>query len=106
MGFLGGHRSKSVGRSKLSLTRYKPCRTSQQSGTMCEMCPVSQVEQSSSLGDEGYELLGWFHSHPLFPANPSIRDVRTQQEMQIQFSFENDRPFIGVILSCLNMAFK
>ena len=39
MGFIGGHRSKSVGRNKLSLTRYKPCRTSQQSGTMCEMCP-------------------------------------------------------------------
>lgn len=39
MGFLGGHQSKSVGRKKLSLTRYKPCRTSEQSGTMCEMCP-------------------------------------------------------------------
>lgn len=39
MGFLGGHQSKSVGRNKLSLTRYKPCQTSEQSGTMCEMCP-------------------------------------------------------------------
>lgn len=39
MGFLGGHQSKSVGRNKLCLTRYKPCQTSEQSGTMCEMCP-------------------------------------------------------------------
>lgn len=39
MGFLGGHQSTSVGRNKLSLTRYKPCQTSEQSGTMCEMCP-------------------------------------------------------------------
>lgn len=39
MGFIGGHQSKSVGRNKLSLTRYKPCQTSEQSGTMCEMCP-------------------------------------------------------------------
>lgn len=39
MGFLGGHQSKSVERNKLNLTRYKPCQTSEQSGTMCEMCP-------------------------------------------------------------------
>lgn len=43
MGFLGGHQSKSVGRNKLSLTRYKPCRTSEQSGTMCEMCPGKEL---------------------------------------------------------------
>lgn len=39
MGFLGGFCNKSVGRNKLSITRYKPCNTSEQSGTMCEMCP-------------------------------------------------------------------
>lgn len=39
MGFLGGSYSKSVGRNKISITRYKPCNTSAQSGTMCEMCP-------------------------------------------------------------------
>lgn len=39
MGFLGGYQTKSLGRKKLSLTRYKPCQTSEQSDTMCEMCP-------------------------------------------------------------------
>lgn len=39
MGFLGGYCSKSVGRNKLSLTRYKPCKTASQTGTTCEMCP-------------------------------------------------------------------
>lgn len=39
MGFLGGFCTKSVGRNKLSLTRYKPCKTAHQSGTTCEMCP-------------------------------------------------------------------
>lgn len=39
MGFLGGHRSRISGKNKFSLTRYKPCQTSAQSGTMCEMCP-------------------------------------------------------------------
>lgn len=39
MGFLGGYCTKSVGRNKLSLTRYKPCKTAHQTGTTCEMCP-------------------------------------------------------------------
>lgn len=39
MGFLGGYCAKSVGRNKLSLTRYKPCKTASQTGTTCEMCP-------------------------------------------------------------------
>src|SRR5690349_19344367 len=55
MGFLGG---KCIGQNKLSLTRYKPCRTSNQTAINCEMCPVSQVEQSCKLIDEGCELLG------------------------------------------------
>ncbi|KAJ6627761.1 Histone H2A deubiquitinase MYSM1 [Pseudolycoriella hygida] len=106
MGFLGGHRSKSVGRTKLSLTRYKPCQTSEQSGTMCEMCPVSQVQQSDNLIAEGYDLLGWFHSHPTFPPNPSVTDLGTQADMQLQFSLDDDRPFIGFILSCIDFKYK
>lgn len=39
MGFLGGYCTKSVGRNKLSLTRYKPTKTATSSGTTCEMCP-------------------------------------------------------------------
>lgn len=39
MGFLGGFCSKSFGRTKLSLTRYKPTKTASQTGTTCEMCP-------------------------------------------------------------------
>lgn len=55
MGFLGG---KCIGQNKLCLTRYKPCRTSNQTAINCEMCPVSQVEQSCKLIAEGCELLG------------------------------------------------
>lgn len=131
MGFLGGYCSKSVGRIKLSLTRYKPCKTASQTGTTCEMCPgnnlwcfvvfierrrivffflilrsVSQVEQASSLTSEGYDLLGWFHSHPTFEPNPSRTDVATQADMQQQFSMESDRPFIGFILGCIDMRYK
>lgn len=44
MGFLGGFTSKSVGRNKLSLTRYKPCNTSSQTTTTCEMCPGKRID--------------------------------------------------------------
>ena len=100
MGFLGG---KCI-EQKLTLTRYKPCKTSNQTAINCEMCPVSQVEQSCNLVEEGLELLGWFHSHPTFPAFPSRTDLKTQAEMQLQFSSNN--PFIGFIISCVNMEFK
>lgn len=43
MGFLGGFCTKSVGRNKLSLTRYKPTKTAHQTGTTCEMCPGTVV---------------------------------------------------------------
>ncbi|CRL01559.1 CLUMA_CG014269, isoform A [Clunio marinus] len=101
MGFLGG---KCIGNDKLILTRYKPCRTSNQTAINCEMCPVSQVEQSCNLLDEGLLLMGWFHSHPNFPPIPSRTDLKTQAEMQQQFAPNN--PFIGFILSCVDMQFK
>lgn len=56
MGFLGGFTS---GCDTLSLMRYKPCRTSDQTAINCEMCPVSQVEQTTNMKNEGFELLGW-----------------------------------------------
>lgn len=104
MGFLGGHIDKNNERSKISLKCYKPCRTSISTSISAEMCPVSQVEQSTDLLDSGFELLGWFHSHPTFPATPSRTDLKTQNEIQMQFAPNN--PFIGFILSCLHMDFK
>lgn len=44
MGFLGGYCTKSVGRNKLSLTRYKPCKTAHQTTTTCEMCPGNALK--------------------------------------------------------------
>lgn len=55
MGFLGG---KSNGKG-LAITRYKPGQTSNQTAISCEMCPVSQLEQSFSLVETGYDLIGW-----------------------------------------------
>lgn len=115
MGFLGGHYDNVIAsntirnvdrRTKLSITRYKPCRTLLQTSTNCEMCPISQLDQTTKLVNEGYDLLGWFHSHPTFPPIPSPIDIRTQQSMQLYFCNGEQRPFIGFILSCLNFTYK
>lgn len=63
------------------------------------------MEQSTNLLSEGYDLLGWFHSHPFFAPNPSRTDVQTQAGMQAQFSKEADRPYIGLIMSCVDMKY-
>lgn len=104
MGFLGGSIEKNNGRNKINLQCYRPCRTTTSTSISAEMCPVSQVEQSTNITNAGFELLGWFHSHPTFPATPSRTDLKTQNEIQMQFAPNN--PFIGFILSCLQMDFK
>lgn len=49
MGFLGGHRERGAdGLVTLRLNRYKPCQTSAQSSTMCEMCPGRWTEVDHS----------------------------------------------------------
>lgn len=53
MGFLGGYCTKSVGRNKLSLTRYKPCKTAVQTGTTCEMCPGLYANATISMLKHG-----------------------------------------------------
>lgn len=51
MGFLGGHRERRTAASlpTLRLTRYKPCATSSQSSTMCEMCPGEHFIETFTL---------------------------------------------------------
>lgn len=40
-----------------------------------EMEPVAQVQAMLALEDEGYELIGIYHSHPHSPAVPSATDL-------------------------------
>lgn len=49
-------------------------------GSHCLTCVsvVSQTEGSEELRSRGLEIVGWYHSHPTFPALPSLRDLNTQ----------------------------
>lgn len=50
---------------------------------------------------DGLEIIGWYHSHPLFPPNPSACDVTNQFNFQELFNSRNEglNPFIGLIIS-------
>ena len=47
------------------------------------------------------QVVGWYHSHPVFAPQPSIRDVQNQANYQYLFhdASVNLMPFIGVIVS-------
>lgn len=47
------------------------------------MDPVSQTQASETLAARGYSVIGWYHSHPAFDPNPSIRDIDTQAKYQV-----------------------
>ncbi|KAG0045017.1 hypothetical protein BGZ83_009735 [Gryganskiella cystojenkinii] len=77
-----------------------PCR-SISTGLQCEMDPESDVEARSFFSSKGFVVVGWYHSHPTFEPNPSIRDIENQSEHQAMFRRHElgVEPFVGVIVS-------
>lgn len=48
------------------------------------MDPVSQTQASELLAMKGLSVVGWYHSHPAFDPNPSLRDTDTQAKYQVR----------------------
>ncbi|KAJ6662589.1 hypothetical protein lerEdw1_011726 [Lerista edwardsae] len=98
IGLLGGRYSESDG--IVEICAAEPC-SSLSTGLQCEMDPVSQTQASEALAARGYSIIGWYHSHPAFDPNPSIRDIDTQAKYQSYFS-RGGSMFVGVIISPYN----
>ncbi|RVE73954.1 hypothetical protein OJAV_G00036150 [Oryzias javanicus] len=95
IGLLGGHFN---GDAKiLKVCAAEPC-NSMSTGMQCEMDPVSQTQACDVLLSLGLSVVGWYHSHPSFHPNPSVRDISTQDQFQSYFS-RGGAPFIGMIVS-------
>lgn len=47
------------------------------------MDPLSQVKARDLLDSMNMQLVGWYHSHPTFPPNPSLRDIENQSNYQV-----------------------
>ncbi|XP_062251306.1 histone H2A deubiquitinase MYSM1 isoform X2 [Platichthys flesus] len=81
----------------LKICVAEPC-NSVSTGLQCEMDPVSQTQACDVLSSLGFSVVGWYHSHPSFHPNPSVRDINTQDQFQSYFS-RGGAPFIGMIVS-------
>ncbi|XP_019387063.1 PREDICTED: histone H2A deubiquitinase MYSM1 isoform X1 [Crocodylus porosus] len=98
IGLLGGRYSEAD--RIVEICAAEPC-NSLSTGLQCEMDPVSQTQASEMLAVRGYSVIGWYHSHPAFDPNPSIRDIDTQAKYQSYFS-RGGAMFIGMIISPYN----
>lgn len=66
----------------MQISVAEPC-NSVSTGMQCEMDPVSQTQACDVLSSLGYSVVGWYHSHPTFHPNPSVRDINTQDQFQV-----------------------
>ncbi|XP_040834414.1 deubiquitinase MYSM1 isoform X1 [Ochotona curzoniae] len=98
IGLLGGRYSEAD--KIVEVFAAEPC-NSLSTGLQCEMDPVSQTQASEALAVRGYSVIGWYHSHPAFDPNPSLRDIDTQAKYQSYFS-RGGAKFIGMIVSPYN----
>ena len=44
---------------------------------------VSQTEAKERIASMNMQVVGWYHSHPTFEPNPSVRDIETQECLQV-----------------------
>ncbi|XP_028260521.1 histone H2A deubiquitinase MYSM1 isoform X2 [Parambassis ranga] len=95
IGLLGGTFNEEA--KVLRICVAEPC-NSVSTGMQCEMDPVSQTQACDVLSSLGFSVVGWYHSHPSFHPNPSVRDINTQDQFQSYFS-RGGAPFIGMIVS-------
>jgi proteasome lid subunit RPN8/RPN11 len=47
------------------------------------MDPVSEMDAREVFEKKGLQVVGWYHSHPTFEPEPSIRDIENQASYQV-----------------------
>ena len=86
IGFLGGVYDAST--ETLRITRALPARQIRQehAGVEVELDPESVPAIVETLTANGERVVGWYHSHPVFATQPSLRDIENQFAYQLMFS--------------------
>ena len=66
-----------------------------------ELDPLAEVQVRQAIESRQMRVVGWYHSHPVFAPQPSIRDVQNQANYQRLFhdAASNMMPFVGMIVS-------
>ncbi|ORX60710.1 hypothetical protein DM01DRAFT_1361634 [Hesseltinella vesiculosa] len=86
--------------NRLVVQAVFPCKSTS-TGIQCEMDPASEMEARDVFAAKGLSVVGWYHSHPTFEPQPSVRDIENQTSYQSLFrrTDTGDEPFIGVIVT-------
>lgn len=81
----------------LAITHAMPCRSRLSDK---EMAPIVESEIQRAIDQRHLTLVGWYHSHPTAPATPTLRDIDSQLDYEIQMKGNSDAsytPCVGVI---------
>jgi len=70
-----------------------------------DLDPESAHEASNIAERRKQNILGWYHSHPIFIVEPSVIDVNNQKEYQKQWNSGN-KPFMALIVGPYNKEIK
>ncbi|GFQ82305.1 MPN domain-containing protein [Trichonephila clavata] len=97
VGYLGGNWD--IASHNLAVLQAFPCRSG-----LGDKDSAARVEDEirRSLERRHLSVVGWYHSHPTFPAQPTIKDVDSQMEYQITMKGDSDSsytPCLGLICS-------
>jgi protein MYSM1 len=95
IGFLGGRWDAST--RQLRVLRALPAAqlVSGDAAVEVELDPAGMPALLERLETEGLAVVGWYHSHPTFATQPSVRDIGNQGNYQRLFA---DAPFVGAIV--------
>ncbi|RHY35467.1 hypothetical protein DYB32_000063 [Aphanomyces invadans] len=107
IGFLGGRYDEAT--KTVFIHAAFPCRSLSIAGddgaTDVEMDPESELELRELIRKSHLDVVGWYHSHPAFAPDPSVRDIENQASYQSLFAADKavdvlstPIPFIGLIV--------
>lgn len=82
IGLLGGNFTTRGDQKVLQVKSVFPCQSTS-TGIQCEMDPSSEMKAREVFADKGFDVVGWYHSHPTFEPHPSIRDIENQTSYQV-----------------------
>ncbi|CAI5714165.1 unnamed protein product [Peronospora destructor] len=106
IGFLGGKWDEAS--KTLYIQAAFPCRSlvidGDDGSTDVEMDPGSEIELRGIIENAQLEVVGWYHSHPAFAPDPSVRDIENQTSYQQLFQRPStadnkpSEPFVALIV--------
>lgn len=107
IGLLGGRWD--AGHRRMHVQAPFPCRAmprEDDGATDVEMDPVSELQVREIIKRHNMDVVGWYHSHPKFAAEPSVTDIDNQRNYQRLFHDNRSgiAPFIGLIVGTYDTA--